>query len=818
MFCVDRLVKCFAAFCFLITLSFTAGAQLSVTPGATGAALSATLAGPGITISSPVLNCPGIANGTFSVAPGTILGTGTTVFGIGSGVVLTAGKAASAAGPESTLASTNNSAPGDPALVTLSGATTYDACVLEFDVTPVGDTISFNYIFGSEEYVNSTCGPYNDAFAFFISGPGITGAQNMALVPGTTIPVTVNSVNSGIPGPGYTLANCTSMGPGAPFTTYFINNTGGTKFTYKGFTTKLTAVHSVIPCSTYHLKLAVADAGNAVYDSGVFIEAASLTTPVISGLASVCIGGNTALSYTVPGGTWSSSNSAIAAVAAPTGIVTGISAGTASITYTLSTGCFVTKTVTVSALSPVSGAGSFCTGATIALGNAAPGGVWSSANPGVATVAAASGVVTGVAAGTALISYVTGSGCAVSATVTVNPGPGAITGNAAVCVGQTATLTNATPGGTWSCSNTAIATIAASGAVVTGIAPGTVSISYTRAGCSSSLPFTVYPLPSGITVPAALCIGFTAALSDSVAGGTWSISDTAIASVVPSTGSITGKSAGTALVTYTTPGGCSVTATLSVQIKAPDVTVSATDSIVCSGTYATFTGFTSGLAIPDSSCSWLFGTDMVNNRNHVRHAFGDAGMHTVTLNFRPEGCPAESISRNILVYANPVINLGPDTSICPGSNPVLLSDQLNAAGAGAHWHWNTGQSTQSVAVTAPGYYYAEVTVNGCSAADTVWVQNDCFLNLPNAFTPNGDGVNDYFFPRDYLSKGLTTFSMSIYNRWGSLIFETSSTTGKGWDGRLNDVPQPEGVYVYLVEAAFKDGQKESHHGNVTLLR
>lgn len=249
--------------------------QLTVVPTHPAAVLASKLAGGGITISSPVLTCPVLAHGTFTSVATPII--------IDSGVVLTTGRAINTAGLETFLASINNGAPGDPALTTLAGTTTFDACSLEFDFVPKGDTVSFNYQFGSEEYINSTCGQYNDAFAFFISGPGIIGADNMALVPGTNIPVTVNSINSGVPGPpgwpGFcNIVNCTSMGPGSPFTTYFVNNTGGTQITYRGYTTKLKAQHWVTPCSTYHLKMSVADAANGLYDSGVFIEAGSLST------------------------------------------------------------------------------------------------------------------------------------------------------------------------------------------------------------------------------------------------------------------------------------------------------------------------------------------------------------------------------------------------------------------------------------------------------------------------------------------------------------------------------------------------------------
>jgi gliding motility-associated-like protein len=263
-------------FCALTLISFTSFSgfsQLTVVPTHPAAVLAAKLAGPGISISAPTLTCGALANGTFTSV--------TTPITIDSGIVLTTGRAINTTGPESFLASTNNSMPGDPALASLAGTTTFDACTLEFDFIPKGDTVSFNYQFGSEEYINSTCGQYNDAFAFFISGPGIVGTQNMALVPGTNIPVTVNSINSGIPGPpgwpGFcNIINCTSMGPGSPFTGYYINNLGGTSTTYRGYTTKLAAKHAVTPCVSYHLKLSIADAANGLYDSGVFIEAGSL--------------------------------------------------------------------------------------------------------------------------------------------------------------------------------------------------------------------------------------------------------------------------------------------------------------------------------------------------------------------------------------------------------------------------------------------------------------------------------------------------------------------------------------------------------------
>jgi gliding motility-associated-like protein len=199
-----------------------------------------------------------------------------------NGIVLTNGHSAACAGPEGTLVSYNDGASGDPAMAPFlpAGTATYDACMLEFDVVASGDSIGFNYQFGSEEYRNAVCSEYTDVFAFFISGPGITGVQNMALVPGTNIPVEINSVNNGTPGTvgGANIANCNVLGAGSPFTAYYINNTGGLTMSYRGYTTKFRALHAVTPCDTYHLKLSIVDAGDAEYDSGVFLEGGSLTT------------------------------------------------------------------------------------------------------------------------------------------------------------------------------------------------------------------------------------------------------------------------------------------------------------------------------------------------------------------------------------------------------------------------------------------------------------------------------------------------------------------------------------------------------------
>jgi gliding motility-associated-like protein len=207
----------------------------------------------------------------------------------------------------------------------------------------------------------------------------------------------------------------------------------------------------------------------------------------------------------------------------------------------------------------------------------------------------------------------------------------------------------------------------------------------------------------------------------------------------------------------------------------------------------------------------------VNNVNPVMHSYDKDGYYTVNLSVIYRACPDTSASRSVQIFDSPPVYVGADTSICPGSNPIEIGD-ISGKYANARWLWNTGETTPVIRVVEPGTYYASVREKGCEGTDTIVVANNCYMDIPNAFTPNGDGMNDYFFPRNLLARGLTAFKMDIYNRWGQLIFTTDNTNGRGWDGRFNDVPQPEGVYVYIIDATFKDGQKESKKGNVTLLK
>lgn len=261
-----------------VLVQFGAKAQFRVNVNTTATDLARILAGNGVQVFNAQFTGGRHAAGTFT--------NSNTNLGIDSGIILTNGlckyQAPNAFGADTVsgrTASSNLNLPGDADLEKLirNLAPTLDAAVLEFDFIPAGDTVNFRFVFASEEYPSYNCTPFSDIFAFFISGPGFPRPANIALVPGTQIPVAINSINNGIPGAGGSLANCALLGQGSPFKQYYVDNTNR-PIVYNGMTVTLVAGAKVQPCRVYHLKLAIADLTDGVIDSGVFLEASSFSS------------------------------------------------------------------------------------------------------------------------------------------------------------------------------------------------------------------------------------------------------------------------------------------------------------------------------------------------------------------------------------------------------------------------------------------------------------------------------------------------------------------------------------------------------------
>jgi hypothetical protein len=239
-----------------------------VTPTTDATLLAQTIVGGGVTlVGTPTLTGQlGQAGlfADFTTGPWTNPITGASgVITIPEGIILSSGRVTDAAGPFDGGASTGMGGPGDAALTAIAGRPTFDRVSLTFDFIPNAEQVFIQFLFASTEYPNFVNTQFNDVFAFFVNG------VNVALVPGTTDPVTINTINVGNP---------VGVNPTNPqfFTQY--SQLGVTPFNYGGATVLLTAVANVTPGQTNTFRFAVADGSDSILDSAVLIGAGQFAT------------------------------------------------------------------------------------------------------------------------------------------------------------------------------------------------------------------------------------------------------------------------------------------------------------------------------------------------------------------------------------------------------------------------------------------------------------------------------------------------------------------------------------------------------------
>ncbi len=503
---------------------------------------------------------------------------------------------------------------------------------------------------------------------------------------------------------------------------WYTTATGGT-----GSTTAPTPTTSTSGSTDYYVSQTIAGCESPRDTVTVTVSpgAAAITGPT-----NVCNGFTTSLSDASPSGTWSSSASSIASVGATTGNVAGVSPGTATITYTLPTGCYVTANMVVNAQpGAISGPTAVCVGSAINLTDTSTTGTWSSGNTSIASVSSA-GVVTGVAAGTTGISYTLPTGCVAYVTITVNALPSAIAGPSSVCVGSAITLSS-TGSGTWTSASVSNATVSSSG-VVTGVASGSAVITYTLAtGCYRTATVTVNALPSAISGPTAVCQGSSITLSSSPTGGNWASANTSVAQVVTSSGVVTGIVSGTSNITYTAPNGCQAATTVAVN---PLPTAISGSSAVCVGASVT-------LSSTPTTGTW---TSSAPSTATVSGSGGlvtgaAAGSATITYTL-PTTC---YVTKNITVNATPTAITG---------TPYLCENggitNLGSTPSGGNWSSsNTGLATVNASGMVTGVNAGSVTITyttpstGCYTTAAVTVNAlPTAISGPSAFCVAGSAT------------------------------------------------------------------------------
>ena len=416
------------------------------------------------------------------------------------------------------------------------------------------------------------------------------------------------------------------------------------------------------------------------YTIGSAFATATLTvnanpTP-IQGASAECAGATITISDVSGGGVWSGSGGATVSGTGTSGtLVAGASGGTAIVTYTLGAGCYTTITNTIYAGPlPIAGIFNVCVGGVTILSDASAGTSWTSSNTAVAVASGAD--ITGMSAGTAIITFKSGAAgyCITTQTVTVSAQPATIAGNTGVlCPGTMVSLTDGT--GTWSSSNTTIATVGLTSGIVTAASGGTAAITYSAsgaAGCIAKTIVTVSTVPM-ISGTATMCIGGTTTLHDAVTGGTWNSGSPGIATI-NAAGLVTGAAGGTAMITYTTAGGC--TGTLVVTVNSTSAAING-NLFICEGSTTTLSDASAG---GTWSMTSIIAT-VVGSTGVVTASAAYAG--TATISYTSGGCSATAV---LTVNAKPSAILGA-TSECQGIT-VTLSD----ATAGGTWSV-TGDAT-----------------------------------------------------------------------------------------------------------------------------
>ncbi|MEZ5014657.1 MAG: choice-of-anchor L domain-containing protein [Chitinophagales bacterium] len=776
------------AICFCVLAFLTRGysyAQL-VTDGAyTADELASALVGSGVEVSGASLNCSGLASGVFDCVDCNV--------GIDSGIILTSGYITNAEGPNDETGVTGDvGTPGDPDLTGLAGQPTFDACVLEFDVTVDFDTLKFQYVFGSDEYTTYVNTAYNDIFAFLISGPGIVGEVNMAQIPGTAIPVSINNVNpleydeyyidNGV-GCTPLFGGCSEGVLGPPYTTddYYIN--------YDGFTVVLTAQSLVIPCETYHLKLAIADAGDPVLDSGVFIKSRSLTSPGIhlSQATSVGAGFDNAIEECVDA-------YVIFTADVPPDEDLTIHFGIGGTALNGTDYDEIPDSITIAAGTLSDSIGIFPISDFI--------------TEGFESVII---YLFGECDGEPFDSVTVYIQDKVELEMNIEP-------DTTICIFDSLMLT--VTGGLdyyWD-PDAYISTTFGDTVIVSPPVTQEYHVTTYLGACvgHDTVTVIVSPPPDAYLGPdAAICLGDTYQfLLPPGNTYTWDpptyLDDPAANDPISSPdalGSITYS------VAVTDAFGCTNYDTLVLTVQSDPNAIVFPDTLVCPGEPVQLNadGGSTYLWYPSGGLS---NTDISNPIATVT----ESTIFNVIVT-DAAGCD-DTVSVHVDIEPFPAVDAGPLTVIFKGESTVLQGSSDAPVNS-----WWPPDFLSDINVLDPvanpdetiWYYLTAISPIGCVSIDSVHivvVEPEAAI-VPNAFSPNGDGVNDELHIVTF--ENIELISFAIFNRWGEKIFETNDILA-GWDGTFAGEPQEVGVYIYILTGLNEKNENIQYHGTISLLR
>jgi gliding motility-associated-like protein len=614
------------------------------------------------------------------------------------------------------FAVTMNAAP--VATVTANGPTTFCQGGQVILSAPAAASYLWNSGETTQTIVVNVDGPYTVTITNANNCSATSANMNITVLPIPTV-AAIAGANQVCVGSTLNLTNATIGG------VWSTSNTSVATIDANGIVTALTA-------GTVTINYAVTNASGCTTTSSMVLNVNALPAVLpIAGANSLCVGTQVVYTNGIAGGTWSSSNVGVASVAA-NGVIIGISAGTATISYTVSTaaGCSstVTKVVTVNALPSVSVAANgpltFCQGGSVTL--TASGGTsyaWANGPTSASIVVNASGSYS--------VTATNANGCfATSAPVVVNvlalPNAAISSTGSTICLGSTTTLT-ATGGVSYAWSN------GANTASTTVNNSNTYTVTVTGAnGCinTASNVVTVNPNPAVVVTangPLTFC-----------SGGSVSLSATGAASYVWSNGTLGSSNvitqSGTYYVQGTNAQGCTAnSAVVTVNVLTTPVVAAITGAnTVCESSTITLTSATPGGV-------WSTSNGFIATVNNAGVVTGmNAGNAVITYTLSNGACNA-SVSASVTVMnspATPVITAGGPTTVCPGETVNLFASNS------PNYQWNSGQLTNNILVTQSGSYTVTVIgSNGCAVTSLPTVVTIGDNIAPSIVAPINVNVN-----------------------------------------------------------------------------
>ena len=780
----------------------TFGQLVTSTAQSPSALVQNVLLGPGVTVSNITYTGASQAIGYFTAAG--------TNLGIPEGIVMTTGTVNKTGdGPHGPNNSSNsgidNGAGGYSRLSGLVGGTqTFNTAILEFDFIPYSDTVRFSYVFGSEEYMEYVGSTYNDVFAFFISGPGIPGgSQNIAKLPNNST-VAINNINNG-PGNAGPCNNCAyynynGTGSNGPYNNnpYYIQ--------YDGFTKPLEAVSKVECGKTYHLVIAIADVGDAIYDSGIFLQANSLSSKVPVNVA-----------YTMSYDAFNDPSM--------------MAEGCVSTTVTLTRG---TNDLSVPLTIPITVSGTATAGLDY---TAIPSSVTFAPGETVKQFtfdALQDGIVEGIE--TLNIMFAIPDPCGGHSIKTLNlkindvaPVTVTVADQDVICPGSDVELIALAAGGvgpyvySWNTGETTSSIFVSPASTAIYTVSVTDNCLQETATASATVSVPVYQPLAATSSPdiTEICPYVPATLSVTATGGAgmyiyqWTTADGLLGNAA--TQDVLPSRSTTYHVLITDQCGNTTEEEVVYTITSPPLLLTMSpEQLICPGDSALISVMPTG-GYGQYYYAWM------HNGATTSSVWVKPGQTTTYEVSVSDECQTFTVEGTTIVK---VIRPNADFII---SSQTLFEDLpitfQNLTTGGVSYEWEFGDGQQSTMVhpnntyDVPGTYIVTLIATnelGCkdTVAKPITILPEYYVYVPNAFTPDGNRVNNFFSASTI---NVSQLNVKIFNRWGECIFESDDVHFE-WDGTYKDQPSPDGVYVYKIEYKTTSNIEETLVGHVVLLR